>query len=71
MFLFSILVGEIEFLIGIEEAMKEISNIDRKVSTSIYINLNVPDISISEVQLTFFQSIEADCIQKKRSEWND
>lgn len=53
MFLFSILVGEIEFLIGIEEAMKEISNIDRKVSTSIYINLNVPDISISEVQLAF------------------
>lgn len=67
MFLFSILVGEIEFLIGIEEAMKEITNIDRKHSTSIYINLNVPDISISEVQLTFVsthQSIEADCNQK-------
>lgn len=58
MFLFSIIVGEIEFVIEIEETMKEISNIDRKVSTSIYINLNVPDSSISEVQLTLSSSRE-------------
>lgn len=57
MFLFAILVKEIEVLIGIEETMKEITNIDR-MDLHTYINLNAPDISISEVQLTFLSTLE-------------